>query len=128
MISVFACGLNCPAQAKSNFFSDRPGLAGAEEMPKQNVACEGLAATIAGLDVPPGVRIDLWASGRLTLVHTDEALWFLAICSAPGIQVMCVTYSDNGMKVGEHILIRGGMRILDETHIVLDPCLASREK
>ncbi|MEP7457017.1 hypothetical protein [Phyllobacterium sp. SB3] len=120
--------MNYPALAQSNSLSDRPGLAGPEEMPKQNVSCEGLAATIAGLEVPSGDRIDLWASGPLTFIHSDEALWYLAICSEPGVQVMCITYSGNGMKIGERILIRGGMRMLDRTHIVLDPCLASREE
>ncbi|EJN01362.1 hypothetical protein [Phyllobacterium sp. YR531] len=119
-------GLKYPALAQGNALSDRPGLAGPEEMPKQNVSCEGLAATIAGLEVPSGDRIDLWATGPLTYIHSDEALWYLAICSEPGVQVMCITYSGNGMKIGERILIRGGMRMLDKTHIVLDPCLASR--
>ncbi len=96
-------------------------------MPLENVTCDGLAAMLAGLEVPSGDRIDLWASGPLTLIHSDEALWYLAICSDPGIRVMCVTYSDNAMKLGERVLVRGGMRILDETHIVLDPCLASRD-
>ncbi|MHC1549720.1 hypothetical protein [Phyllobacterium sp. K27] len=121
-------GLGHPALAQGTDFSDRPGLAGPEEMPKQNVSCEGVAAMIAGLETPEGNRIDLWASGPLSYIHSDEALWYLAICPEPGVQVMCITYSGNGMKLGDNILIRGGMRILDKTHIVLDPCLASREE
>lgn len=107
--------------------ANRRGIAGPEEMPTETARCEDLREIVAGLDVPEGQRIDLWVSGPLTLVHTDDALWYLAICSEPGIRVMCVTYSDNGMKPGDNVLIRGGMRILDETHLVLDPCLASRD-
>lgn len=120
-------GFGYPASAQGTVLSDRPGLAGPEEMPKQNASCEGLAATIAGLEAPEGNRIDLWAAGPLTYIHSDEALWYLAICPESGVQVMCITYSGNGMKLGDNILIRGGMRMLDKTHIVLDPCLASRE-
>ena len=65
-------------------------------------------------------------NGPLTLVHTDGVLWYLAICSAPRIRVLCVTYSDNGMKLGEWVTLRGGYRAVDDLHVVLDPCLASR--
>lgn len=127
IVCLFIGGLNRQALAQDDLFAGRRGLAGPEQMPLGNVTCDGLAATLAGLEVPSGDRIDLWASGPLTLIHSDEALWYLAICSDPGIRVMCVTYSDNAMKLGERVLVRGGMRILDETHIVLDPCLASRD-
>jgi hypothetical protein len=128
IVLLMVSGISYPASAQDTDFSERPGLAGPEEMPKQNVSCKGLATTIAGLEAPEGNRIDLWASGPLTYIHNDEALWYLAICPESGVQVMCITYSGNGMKLGDNILIRGGMRILDKTHIVLDPCLASREK
>lgn len=127
IVSLFIGGLNSQVSAQDDLFAGRRGLAGPEQMPLENVSCDGLAATLAGLEVPSGDRIDLWASGPLTLIHSDESLWYLAICSDPGIRVMCVTYSDNAMKLGERVLVRGGMRILDETHIVLDPCLASRD-
>lgn len=39
---------------------------------------------------------------------------------------MCVTYDDNGMKLGERVTLRGGYSRQDEHHGVLDPCLASR--
>jgi hypothetical protein len=74
----------------------------------------------------PETRIDLSVVGTLTLVRTDGALWYLAVCSAPGIRVMCVTYDDNGMKLGERVTLRGGFSRQDERHVVLDPCLASR--
>jgi hypothetical protein len=76
---------------------------------------------------PPRTRVDLWVKGPLTLIHSDGALWYLVICRQPGIRVMCVTYSDNGMKRGERIVLRGGFNRQDEWHVLLDPCLATRE-
>ncbi len=40
---------------------------------------------------------------------------------------MCVTYSRNGMKIGDRVTLRGAYRAVDDRHVVLDPCLASRE-
>ncbi len=106
-------------------FPGRPGLAEAERQPRSIATCETLERALAGF-APPERRIDLWVSGPLSLVHTDGVLWYLAICSAPGIRVMCVTYSDNGMKIGERVTLRGALRPQDSRHFLLDPCLASR--
>jgi hypothetical protein len=103
----------------------RPGLAEAESEPAAIAKCESLHASLAGFR-PPQRRVDLWVTGPLTLVHTDGVLWYLAICSSPRIRVLCVTYSDNGMKVGEWVTLRGAYRAVDDLHVVLDPCLASR--
>ena len=84
-----------------------------------------LQGTLAGFQ-PPKSRVDLWVIGALTLVHTDGVLWYLVVCSSPGVRVMCVTYSDNGMKLGERVMLRGAFQLQDERHVVLDPCMASR--
>lgn len=105
--------------------ASRRGLAGPEEVPASRASCETLAASLAGFRPPEG-RVDLWVSGPITLVRTDGVLWYLAICSAPGIRVMCVTYSDNGMKLGEQVTLRGAYSRQDALHVLLDPCLASR--
>lgn len=70
----------------------------------------------------PGFRIDLSAAGKLTLVKSDGALWYLVICS--DVRIMCVTYEANGMKVGDMVKMQGAYQRLDANHIVLDPCLA----
>lgn len=70
----------------------------------------------------PGFRIDLSATGKLTLVRTDGALWYLVICS--DVRIMCVTYESNGMKVGDLVRMQGAYQRLDANHVVLDPCLA----
>ena len=73
----------------------------------------------------PGNRIDLWLEGKLTLVKSDGALWYLVMC--PDLRVMCVTYEGNDMAIGERVYFKGGYWRLDTNHAVLDPCLASRE-
>jgi len=76
--------------------------------------------------VPDGRdRIDLSVTGKLTLVKTDGALWYLVACS--DLRVMCVTYEANDMKVGDAVELRGAYRRLDRNHAVLDPCLATAE-
>jgi hypothetical protein len=65
-------------------------------------------------------------AGSLTAVQTDQVLWYLVLCSAPDIRIMCVTYQSNGMAVGERIIVKGGYRRRDDNHIQLDPCLANR--
>ena len=118
-------GLGPPAVSQDIALSGRAGLAEAEREPAATAKCEDLRASLAGFE-PPDRRVDLWVSGPLTLVETDGVLWYLVICSSPGIRVMCVTYSDNGMKLREQVTLRGAYRAVDDAHVVLDPCLASR--
>jgi hypothetical protein len=106
-------------------FAGRPGLAEAEREPASLATCENLQSALADFRQPRS-RVDLWVTGPLTLVHTDGVLWYLAVCSSPGVSVMCVTYSDNDMKLGDRVTLRGAFNQQDERHIVLDPCLASR--
>jgi len=124
-VSGLLLGLSTPVVSRDDAFAGRPGLAEAESEPAAIAKCESLHASLAGFR-PPQRRVDLWVSGQLTLVHSDGVLWYLAICSSPRIRVLCVTYSDNGMKLGEWVTLRGGYRAVDDLHVVLDPCLASR--
>ena len=70
----------------------------------------------------PGFRVDLSATGKLTMVRTDGALWYLVICQ--DVRIMCVTYQQNGMKVGDVVKMQGAYQRLDPNHVLLDPCLA----
>ena len=65
-------------------------------------------------------------SSRLSAVNFDGTLAYLVMCEQPGAQVLCVTYSTNGMKAGDTVLFAGGYRRFSKKQIVLDPCLASR--
>jgi len=124
-LGLLLAGPSAPGLAQDASLAGRPGLAGAEEKPAALATCEDLRASLAGFR-PLNTRVDLWVTGALTLVRTDGVLWYLAVCSSPGIRVMCVTYSDNGMKLGERVTLRGAYERQDERHILLDPCLASR--
>ncbi len=122
---ILLAALSGPSRAQSDPFAGRPGLADAESEPSSIATCENLKNSLMGFREPTH-RVDLWVAGPLTLVHSDGVLSYLVICSAPGVRVMCVTYSNNGMQVGERVMFKGAFSRQDERHISLDPCLASR--
>ncbi|WP_244412750.1 hypothetical protein [Ancylobacter novellus] len=72
-------------------------------------------------------RITLGIKGRLTGIHTDGVMAYLLMCEPADVQVMCVTYSANDLSRGDVVVFGGGYSRLDDHHVVLDPCLASRE-
>ncbi|MCW5691078.1 MAG: hypothetical protein KIT48_01805 [Pseudolabrys sp.] len=112
-----------PAVA-DDFFSGHPAFSPAETPPAKSAQCEEIRAMAE--DVPrDGDRVDLSVTGKLTLVKTDGALWYLVVCS--DLRVMCVAYQSNDMKVGDRVEMRGAYRRLDPNHAVLDPCLATAE-
>ena len=119
-------GVGKQAFSQEVLYEGRPGLAGPEGTPAEVATCDTINQTLDGFQ-PQLDRVDLWISGPLTLVHTDKVLWYLAVCPDTGIRVMCVTYSDNGMKTGDHVVLAGALEIQDRKHAVLDPCLASRD-
>ncbi|HWK96109.1 MAG TPA: hypothetical protein VNR39_11865 [Pseudolabrys sp.] len=112
-----------PALAE-DLFANRPAFSPAEVPAQSSAHCDALRTMAEG--VPDGrERIDLSIGGKLTLVRTDGALWYLVVCS--DLRVMCVTYEGNDMKVGDSVEFRGAYRRLDRNHVVLDPCLATAE-
>ncbi len=119
-------GFGSQAFSQETLYDGRPGLAGPEGTPPEIATCDTIKQTLDGFQ-PERDRVDLWISGPLTLVHTDKVLWYLAVCPDTGIRVMCVTYSNNGMKTGDHVVLAGALEIQDRKHAVLDPCLASRD-
>lgn len=114
-----------PAPAQEGLLPDRPAFSPAEAPARAPATCSDMGRQLAGLPEPTS-RIDLTIVDTLTLVQTDGALWYLAVCSSPNVRVLCVTYEGNGLKAGERALLRGGYNRQDEGHVVLDPCLASR--
>jgi hypothetical protein len=100
----------------------RPG----EGYPDQPATCENIEywAERAPNTV---ARISTAITGKLTAVNSDGALAYLVMCEAPGFEVMCITYSTNGMEAGDRVMFAGGYNRAGEKRVVLDPCLASRE-
>ncbi len=87
--------------------------------------CRDLRERTRDLDGEGPERVDLSVVGSLTLVQFDGALAYLALCSPPDPQVLCVSYSTNGMKEGDLVIASGNYRRPDPDHVLLDPCLAS---
>ena len=70
-----------------DIFANRPGFSPAEVSPASSARCEQLREAAENLP-DPGTRIDLSVTGKLTLVKSDGALWYLVVCS--DVRVMCV--------------------------------------
>jgi len=113
------------AGAQDDLLAGRSAFSAPEQPARSPANCSEIRPMSAGLPHQT-TRIDLSTTGVLTAVHTDGALWYLVMCSAPDVRVMCVTYASNDMKPGERVTFRGGYNRIDPDHAVLDPCLASR--
>jgi len=124
LLCLVAPGL-APSMASGDIFADRPAFSEAEQPAQTPAECSDvrrMADGISELDY----RIDLSVAGSLTAVQTDQVLWYLVLCSAPDIRIMCVTYQSNGMAIGDRVIVKGGYQRRDANHILLDPCLANR--
>lgn len=110
--------------AEDDIAETYPGIAEAERPARRSAECGDLRANLANL---PDLdrRVDLWVAGKLTAMQTDGALWYVSLCLAPDIKVLCVTYQPNDLKIGDRIFARGAYMRPDNDHIMLDPCLAS---
>jgi hypothetical protein len=118
---LFALAFTASPCLAASVLDNRPAFSEGNEPAKKPATCQELRRMSAGLK-PPDTRIDLAIIGELTLVKPDGALWYMAMCQ--DVQVMCVTYQQNGMKAGDRVLFRGAYARLDENHVVLAPCLA----
>ena len=105
------------------FFAGRPAFSHPEQ-PGKPASCEDIAGQLPD-SVPADSRVDMAIAGEVSLVRTDGALWYVAICAEPGVRVLCVTYSANYLKLGDKAILRGGYNRQDRRHVLLDPCLAS---
>lgn len=102
--------------------SDSPFVLG-EAYPATPATCETVGRWI---DKAPDIaaRVSFAIAGKLTAVDSDGTLAYLAMCEKSQVQVLCVTYSREGRKVGDTVLFGGGYRRAGERKIMLDPCLA----
>ncbi|MGN6098713.1 MAG: hypothetical protein ACTHP8_21070 [Bosea sp. (in: a-proteobacteria)] len=118
-----------PAMAQSavpdSFFSGRPAFSQPEQ-PGVPASCESIAAQLPD-SVPPDSRVDMAIAGPVTLIQSDGTVWYVAVCADPGVRVLCVTYGAGDLKLGDIAVLRGGYSRQNTRHVMLDPCLASRE-
>lgn len=96
-----------------------------EGFPKAPATCETIAYWAPRAPEVAG-RISFGITGELTSVKFDGALAYLTMCDTPGPQVLCVTYSTNGLKAGDKVAFAGGYNEAGG-RVILDPCLASLE-
>lgn len=120
-------GGQVPAQTllPDSFFADRPAFSQPEQ-PGKPASCRSIAAQLPD-SIPADSRVDMAIAGTVSLVRTDGALWYVAVCAEPGVRVLCVTYGAGDLKPGDKAVLRGGYNRQDKRHVLLDPCLASPE-
>jgi hypothetical protein len=82
-----------------------------------------LRSGLRQLDGRAGELITIQVEGALTMVRSDGALVYLVLCQAPDPQVLCVTYAENGARVGDRVVVAGGYERVGPNHVKLDPCL-----
>ena len=126
-IAAAVAATNTAAQTilPDSFFAGRPAFSRAEQ-PASPASCSDIASQLPD-SVPRDSRVDMAIIGAVTLIQTDGALWYVAVCSDPGVRVLCVTYSANDLKLGDRAVLRGGYSRQGSRHVMLDPCLASAE-
>jgi hypothetical protein len=124
LVPMLSQGGGAQAQPPDSFFSGRPAFSRPEQGGSLPATCDTIAAQLPD-DVPGAGRVDLAITGPVTLVRSDGALWYVAVCTDPGVRVLCVTYEGNGLRPGDIAILRGGYSRQDSRHVLLDPCLAS---
>lgn len=114
-----------PSIASDDIFANRPAFSNAEQPARMPAECRDVRRMADGIP-ELDYRIDLSVVGSLTAVQTDQVLWYLVLCSAPDIRIMCVTYQSNGMAIGDRVIVKGEYLRRDANHVLLDLCLANR--
>jgi len=105
--------------------SDNPFMIG-EAYPEVPATCETVKYWIDHAP-PTHDRISFAIKGKLVVSEFDGALAYLVMCDEQEVQVLCVTYSNDGREVGDTVLFGGGYSRAGDKQIMLDPCLAGKE-
>lgn len=96
----------------------------AQPAPSFVATCGELRAKTKTLDMREGHPLyTISVRGKLTMVKKTDPLVYLAMCEAPDIQVLCVTYETNNRVVGDETVITGSYYEYGQNHVLLDPCL-----
>lgn len=102
-----------------------PAPALAQPAPTFLAECGELREAIAGHALDETVLHTIEVKGEITRIATDGAVVYVLVCAPPDPRVLCVTYEDNGRKVGDTVIVSGGYSQPDPDHVLLDPCLHS---
>lgn len=95
----------------------------AQPEPSLRADCGRLRGALRQLDGKAGELITIEVEGALTMVRSDGALVYLVLCQAPAPHVLCITYAENGARVGDRVVVSGGYERVGPNHVKLDPCL-----
>lgn len=105
---VMACAVPVPGHA-DDAPTGRAGLGKPRCRPGRVAKCGELRTALR--DLPECERrIDLWVEGNALGIQTNGALWYVVVCAAPDIRVLCVTYDKVGDYVQARDATRGGTR------------------
>lgn len=116
-------GVSGAASTEPWHLRDSPFTLG-EAFPETPATCESVKHW-AGKAPNIDDRVSFAIAGKLVAVEWDGTLAYLIMCPESAIQVMCVTYSKEGRRVGDSVTFTGGYNRVGERAIMLDPCLAS---
>lgn len=104
------------------------GLAGASPAaaqpdPSVRATCGELRAALAKLPPPGEDVVTIQVEGVVTVAKSDDALSVVVICRPPEPQVACITYTTEGRKPGDRVVVAGAYTPRNPDRIVLDPCI-----
>ncbi len=99
--------------------------AAAQPAPSFLSNCENLQASIVALGWDGAELVTISVQGTARIATQDEALAYIAVCASPHPQVLCVTYELGGRQESDTVVVTGALNIVDDAHVMLDPCLAS---
>lgn len=100
----------------------------AQPAPSFRTGCASVGAELDKLGPAGDELVTIDVVGRLTLVEFDGAIAYMGVCGSPAPKVMCIGYSIEGWKVGDPVILTGGVNRGNSDTIVLDPCLPSQPK
>lgn len=100
-----------------------PNVARSQPEPSFQAGCGELRRALASLDPAGEEQITIQVVGTLTMVESDGALVYLALCAPPDPQVLCITYSTGGREIGDAVVVTGNYNQPGPDHVLLDPCL-----
>lgn len=102
-----------------------PSAAPAQPEPSFRSTCADLRAALKTLEGQDDQLVTIQIEGTLQTVQSDGALVYMGLCAPPDPQVLCVTYTDDGRRAGDVVLVSGNYSRYGPDHVLLDPCLHS---
>ncbi len=107
MVSALSCSPAAHAQPAASFLA----------------TCAELRSKAATLDLTGDPLITIEVEGRIVEIEETGALVYVTVCAKPEPKVVCATYSRDGRKVGDVVVLAGAYYRRGADLVILDPCL-----